>query len=211
MKRTSYLKIFAWGLSFSVLTIAFVAWGQNARWHIFSTGTYLLFPLFGLLAFSTLWSQYMVVAARNLFDVDKSALTKYFSVTGYLVLLFILLHPGLLTWQLWRDGSGLPPGSELRYVMPSLKWVVILGMINLTILLLFELRRIFAKKSWWRYFTYLVDLVMLSIFYHSLRLGTLLQHGWLRTVWIFYGATLVIALGYIYSKRFSKPAPHGLH
>jgi len=201
--KTSYIQIFAWLLSLAVISTAFIAWGRDANWHILSTGTYLLFPLFGLLAFSTLWSQYIVVATREFFNVDRTALSNYFKVTGYLVLLFILLHPGLFAWQLWRDGKGLPPGSELHYVLPSLRGVVILGMINLTILLLFELRRVFAKKSWWRYMTYLVDLVMLSIFYHSLRLGTLLQHGWLRAVWLFYGATLVMALGYIYSKRLS--------
>lgn len=207
MSKAEKLQISAWILTATVILLAAVAWGQFNHWHIFPISTLNLFPLFGLVAFSTMWSQYMVSAGRQLLKVDSSAVKTYYSATGYVVLSAILLHPGLLTWQLWRNGDGFPPGSELSYVLPGLKAFVILGIINLTILLLFELRRFFADRSWWRYMTYLVDVVMLSIFVHALRLGDQVQHGWFRGVWLFYGASLVVCLAYIYNQRFSSKRP----
>lgn len=188
-------------VSATSVLLAILAWGQGLLWHILDTSTYLLFPIFGLIAFSLLWSQYVAIALRRLVGVEDKKLSNYFTITGWLVLLTILLHPGLLIWQLWRDGAGLPPGSELSYVMPSLKAFIILGVINLAILLLFELRRIFAQKPWWKYFGYLVDITMLSIFIHGLKLGTQLQTGWYRYVWLFYGLTLVVLLLYIHLSK----------
>jgi hypothetical protein len=138
------LRIVAWSITIVAVFLAFMAWGQSLSWHIFGTSTYVLFPIFGLMAFSVLWSQYMAIALRQWSKQAADSLTHYFNITGWLVLVFILLHPGLLVWQLWRDGAGLPPQSDLGYVAPSLKFFVILGMINLTVLLLFELRRFLA-------------------------------------------------------------------
>ncbi|HUC88260.1 MAG TPA: hypothetical protein VMR95_03885 [Candidatus Binatia bacterium] len=197
-------KIFAWVITLATALLAIIVWGNSLQWHIFSESTYTLFPVFGLIAFSLLWSQYITLAVKYYFKFDGAVFAQYYNITGWLVLLAILLHPGLLIWQLWRSGRGLPPNSYLHYVIPSLKGAVILGMINLTILLLFELRRIFAKHSWWRVFTYVVDIVMFSIFYHGLRLGTQLQTGWYRKVWFFYGGVFLIALLFIYRCRFVK-------
>jgi hypothetical protein len=197
------LNVLAAVLSGLVVALAIIAWGQSYRWHVLGTSAYILFPIFGLVAFSLMWAQYLVSALRRYLKVDGQLLENYFAASSFVVLVAILLHPGLLIWQLWRDGQGLPPNSELHYVLPSLQWVVILGMINLTILLLYELRRLFAKHNWWRWFSFVVDIVMFSIFYHALRLGTQLQHGWYRTVWWFYGVTLLGAIIYIYYNRFT--------
>lgn len=197
-------QIVAWLITSVSILLAIIVWGRSLSWHIFGTSTYLLFPIFGLIAFSLLWSQYIILAIRQFFKWDNSTLTNYFRISGWLVLLAILLHPGLLIWQLWRDGAGPPPDSVYHYVLPSLRFAVILGMISLTILLLFELRRFFVKHPWWHYFTYLVDLVVLLIFVHGLKLGTQLQTGWYRKVWFFYGVSYVIALIYIYRNRYLR-------
>ena len=201
----AYLPLIAWVLTLIVFILAFIAWGQGFAWQWQTLGTLQLFPLFGLTAFSLMWSQYVISATRQYLKVDSNKLKTFYNVTGYLVLVAILLHPGLLSWQLWRNGDGLPPGSELHYVMPSLKAFVILGIINLTILLAFELRRVFANQPWWHYMSYVVDLAMLSIFIHGLELGTQIRNGgWFRDVWLFYGASLVLSLAIIYNQRFSS-------
>src|SRR5205823_845458 len=100
------LQVAAWSISSVAVVLAIAAWGQYVHWHIFGTSTYLLFPVFGLIAFSILWSQYITLALRRYYELGKVSLTTYFRVTGYIVLLAILLHPGLLIWQLWRDGLG---------------------------------------------------------------------------------------------------------
>jgi len=202
MATATKLRVFVWSLTTATVALAVLAWGEGVHWQIFPISTLGLFPLFGLTAFSIMWSQYMASAGRQLLKLNSAVLKRYYDITGYIVLIAILLHPGLLTWQLWRNGGGLPPGSELSYVLPSLKAFIILGMINLIILLLFELRRVFASRHWWRYMTYLVDIVMLSIFVHAFRLGSQIQSGWFRAVWLFYGASLIICLAYIYNQKF---------
>ncbi len=203
------LQIIAWGLSGLVAVLAATAWGQSFGWHFKGLSTYQIFPVFGLLAFSIMWSHYIAAALRLYFKIDREALVRYFEATSLVVLGAILLHPGLLAWQTWRDGMGLPPGSELHYVSPSMGIYVLLGMLSLLVFLVYELRRKFGKKSWWQYVASASDAAMLLILLHSLKLGSNLQVGWFRLVWYFYGLTYVLALAYIYSQKFKPKTPLG--
>lgn len=199
------LNIIAWLLSLVVLVLAFIAWGQGQKWNFSELSTYQLFPIFGLTAFSLMWAHYIVSASRQYLNVDKAATKQYFEITSFVVLAAIALHPGLLWWQLWRDGFGFPPGSYLNhYVDPGLKWVAVLGTVSLLVFLAYELRRWFGQKPWWRYSQYASDIAMLAIFYHGLRLGGQLQSGWFHTVWLVYGVTLVGALFYQYASKLQN-------
>jgi hypothetical protein len=202
MKKEQGVQLFAWSLSIAVSVIAFIAWGQGISWHLGRLSSYRLFPLFGLLAFSLMWSHYIASVVRQYFGVNKGVLHTYFEVTSFAVLTAILVHPGLLAWQLWRDGLGLPPGSELAFVSPQKKLYIIFAFTALTIFLAYEFRRLFHERAWWKYVEYLTDAAMVLIFLHSLNLGSQLQMGWLRPVWYFYGATLGLALIYIYYRKF---------
>jgi hypothetical protein len=135
-------------------------------------------------------------------------LGRYYQWAGYVVLLAIVLHPGLLTYQRFHDGFGLPPGSDLSYVASGLGWVVVLGIVSLFIFLAFELRRWFDQRGWWRYVLYANDAAMLAIFYHGLELGTQTHIGWFRAVWWFYGVTLVVALVYKYLRQLRSHKPN---
>lgn len=193
------LSVACWAIGLGVAGLAIVAWGQSLRWRFDGPLAYLLFPLCGLLAFSLMWSHYVAGVLRRVGKAEKAAIQTYLSLTGYAVLLLICLHPGLLIWQLWRDGFGLPPDSYLQnYVAPSLRWVAMLGTVSLIIFLAYELKRWFKDKLWWKYIVYAGDLAMVAIFYHALRLGTQTQAGWYKWVWLFYGITLVGSLGFIY-------------
>lgn len=161
---------------------------------------YQLFPLIGLMAFSVMWSHYIASLARQLIGLPRSVLDTYFNWTSYFVLAAICLHPGLLIYSLYRDGHGLPPGSYEHYVAPGLGWITVLGSACLLMFLAYEFRRRYATHPWWRFMNYAVDLAMLGILYHSLRLGNQLQQGWLRTVWYVYGVTLVACLIYKYTE-----------
>jgi hypothetical protein len=206
MDKADYLRIFAWSLSLLAALVAFIAWGQGVHWQVIGVSSYELFPLFGLIAFSVMWSHYVISAIRQYIRVPKEKLKTYIEVTSWVVLLAIIAHPGLLEWQLWRDGLGLPPGSVLQeYVAPGLRWAALLGMVSLLVFLTYEFRRKFDQSSWWKYVIYATDAAMLAIFVHGMKLGSLLQNGWLKYVWYFYGATLLIALAFIYYYRFSTP------
>ncbi len=196
------LQIVAWGMSVTAVVLAVAAWGQGNSWRVDST--YQLFPLFGLLAFSLMWSHYVAAALRLHFKLDRAVLKTYFEVTSLGVLAAILLHPGLLAYQLWRDGQGLPPGSELNYLGPKMMIYILIAMISLLVFLAYELRRIYGQKPWWKFVQYASDVAILLILLHSLKLGSQLQAGWLRTVWYFYGLTLGTALVYIYWNKYQQ-------
>ncbi len=206
--RPRQLQVVAWTVSITAAVLAIIAWGQGNNWKLAGISTYQIFPVFGLLAFSLMWSHYIAVAARLYFKIDKGVLSKYFEFTSLAVLAAILLHPGLLAWQAWRDGLGLPPGSEIHYVAPMLGVYVVLGIIALTVFLAYEFRRKFGDRPWWKYVSYASDGAMFLILIHSLKLGSQLQAGWFRTVWYFYGITLLGCLVYIYSQK-AKTKPIG--
>lgn len=192
------LKVLAWALGAVVATITVVAWGDTYAWRLSRLSLYQVFPLLGLMAFSLMWTHYIMGALRRYFRYDKKVLHLYFEVTATIALALILLHPGLLAGQLWLDGEGLPPGSELNYVVPTARWAVLFGFLSLGIFLLYELRRKFENKGWWRFVQYASDAAMVLIFFHALKLGGVLQIGWFRIVWYVYGVTLLGALIYVY-------------
>ncbi len=195
----------AWGLSGVVAILAVSSWGQGVRWQFSHLSTYRIFPLFGLLAFSLVLSMYVISFLGRHIAADNAWLGSYYKALSVLVLAAILAHPGLLWWQLWRDGFGLPPESYLyHYVAPGLVWVAVLGTISWSVFLLYELRFKYRGRSWWKYIEYAGDGAMVAIFYHALRLGTNLQHGWFKAVWYLYGVILLVVLFDIYSRKLKK-------
>lgn len=197
-KSTPSLLYAACGLTAIVSILAIYVWGHSFGWNTHVLNSYLFFPVLGLLAFSIMWSQYILGFVQRITGASVD-LARYFQYTGYAVLLLIVLHPGILIYQRFRDGFGLPPGSYESYVAPGRGWVTLLGTVSLLIFLAFELRRLYGQKSWWKYVARAGDVAMLLIFYHSLRLGTQLQSGWFRFVWYFYGVTLIAVLLYNYT------------
>jgi len=196
------LRLGAWGLAVLVAALAFYEWAGSWQWQLGSLSIYQIFPIFGLMAFSLMWAQYVVNALATLLKLDQASLGRFYSTMGYLVLTAIVLHPGLLVWQLWRDGFGLPPESYLRhYVAPGLGWVALIGTVSLFVFLAYELHRWFGGRRWWRFVEYASDVAILGIFYHALRLGTQVgQPGWFHGLWLFYGVVLVAVLAYKYGK-----------
>lgn len=191
--RENWRRTLPWALTALVSGLAIYVWGQSFAWQWNLLTAYLFFPVLGLLAWSIMWSHYVVSAVRNnaLRDVP---LENYFRYTGYIVLAAIVLHPGILVYQLFRDGRGLPPSSYEHYVAPGLGWITLLGTASLLAFLAFELHRWYRDRAWWRYVVTVGDVAMVAIFYHGLRLGTQLQSGWFRVTWWFYGLTLLAIL-----------------
>jgi hypothetical protein len=195
-------QIAAWSLGVIVCLLGLLAWGHDHSWKFLPFNAYSLFPLLGILAFSLMWTHYVIGTLREMTGVAQATLASYFRITGYVVLGLICLHPGLLIYQRLYDGYGLPPHSYETYVRPGLGWVTLLGTLSLLIFLAFELHRVFGKRSWWHYVVDASDLAMLLVFYHALRLGDELQQSWFHFVWWFYGLTLIAVLARKYIIRF---------
>ena len=200
-------QIIAWALTLIVVLLAFTSWGMDNGWRFGHLSIYRIFPLLGLTAYSIMWSHYMAATVRQLMGLDIIVLKRYFMLTSYVVLVLICLHPGLLEYQRFRDGYGLPPGSVFSYVGHHLAWLTLLGFVSLLVFLTYELHRWYKERPWWKYVVIAGDLAMLAIFYHGLRLGSQLNHnGWFRTVWWFYGLSLLVVL--LRKWFFSRSASH---
>lgn len=202
-RRVLACQVAAWSLSIVVSALAIFVWGHDNGWQIFHLNTYQFFPVLGLLAWSLMWAHYIMMAVRELLGLEREVLARYFRWTGYAVLGAICLHPGLLVYQRFRDGFGLPPASYESYVMHGLGWVTLLGTVSLFVFLAFELHRLYGQRPWWHYVADASDLAMLAIFYHSLRLGQqLMFNPWFRDIWWFYGITLTLVLVRKYVLRY---------
>jgi hypothetical protein len=167
----SRLLIIALALTATVNILAVLIWGKTLAWDPENVSFYSLFPLLGLLAFSTMLAQYVTVGLKKLAGLDTSPqLHAYFNYSGLAVTSLIVLHPSLLVWQLWRDGLGLPPTSYYSYVAPSLKWALMLGVFSLFIFLTFELRHRYRQASWWKYIDHAQDIAIVAIYFHAFKL-----------------------------------------
>jgi hypothetical protein len=207
-QRALIFQLAAWGLSLAAATLAFIAWGQDNFWQLGHLSVYQIFPLLGLMAWSIMWSHYVAGAGRQLFKLEPAVLKRYYSATGWVVLVLICLHPGLLIFRRFQDGHGLPPGSYESYVAPGLAWITLLGTASLLVFLAFELHRWFGRRPWWHWVAEAGDLAMLAIFYHGLRLGSQLSHqGWFLKLWWFYGLSLIAVLARSYYVKYLMPKP----
>lgn len=158
---------------------------------------YDIFPLLGLAAFGLMWTHYIAGALRRYFALPREASEPYNKITGWFVLILILLHPSLFFVQLWLDGLGLPPASYLEVYTTAITRVsLLLGTVALLSFLAFELHRIFKKAKWWPIIEYINIAAMFAIFYHGFILGGELNITWFRIVWVFYIITFVVAVVY---------------
>ena len=201
LTKATLSQIIAWVLVCLVVAASILAWTSSYQWHILPLSTYEVFPVLGLLAFGLLWTTYTMTALGSYWSLGHHVLAQYFKWTGYAILALICLHPGLLIYQRFQDGYGLPPHSYESYVAPGLGWVTLLGTVSLFIFLAFELRRFFGKYSWWHYVADASDLAMLFIAYHGLTLGNQVQIPWFKTIWWFYIVSLAFVLVYKYRTR----------
>jgi hypothetical protein len=204
VRRIFYCQLAAWSLGLAVVTVSVIAWGGNFAWQFSPISIYVIFPVLGLIAYGLMWSHYLIGTLCDILHLDKTSLSGYFHLTGWAVLILICLHPGLLIYQRFRDGFGLPPGSYESYVAPDLGWITLLGTASLLVFLAYELWRLYGERSWWHYVQEAGDLAMLAIFYHGLRLGTQINHGWFQVVWWVYGVTLVVILVRSYTLKYLR-------
>lgn len=196
MNNKTIVQTCSWLLGAIVLLLAGAVWASE-RLNGSTFTAYDLFPLLGLSAFSLMWTHYVLGALRRHLGVPATVNKTYFAISSVVVLLLIILHPGILIAQLYKDGFGLPPHSYLS-VYSGMEFALALGTTSLIIFLLFEFKKRWGAKAWWRYVEYAQIAAMGFIFYHGLTLGRELSVDWYRTVWYLYGVTLVAAVLYNY-------------
>lgn len=188
-----------WMLAAAVIILPIIAWATTR--HLNDLSVYDVFPPLGLIAFGLMWTHFVMGALRRYSDYDAKQNALYMTISMGLVLGLIILHPGLLWLQLYRDGFGLPPESYLT-AYKAQQLYVLLGSLGLAIFLAFELKRWFGKRSWWKYVELLQIVGMAVIFVHALELGREIRTGWFVIVWWIYGITFTAAI--LYSRIIYK-------
>lgn len=189
--------VFPWVLGLVVMFAGFLAWFQNMGNTIHIVSLYQVFPMLGIWAWSLMWTHFIVWEIRRL----KPSLlgnVLYSNVSGALVFIFLILHPGLLAFEQFRQGKGLPPTSYFAYAGEASVWLIILGMVGFVGFLFYEVIIRFeknerVKKIWW-FVNITQTIAMASIFTHGLELGGDLHGGWFRTYWICLGLLLIPCL-----------------
>jgi hypothetical protein len=197
----------SWSLFIGVIFISQLAWMSTYRSSLGDITAYQLFPLFGIIAWMVMWTHYIVGSIKIRYpDLKKP---KYYStITGFVVLFTILLHPGILAFKQFQNDQGLPPSSYYNYVGESMKIAVLLGSISLLIFLSFEVfnrlkDRQIIRKKWWL-ISLSQSIAMTLIFVHALRLGGSLGPGWFMWVWVCCGIALIPCFYIIHKDDFSK-------
>lgn len=195
-----------WKLFAVVVLVSVFGWWTLSDIQLGELTAFQLFPLFGLLAWSIMWTHYALGGVRLLRSFPKNKL--YSRISAVLVLVFLLLHPGILAWKMWDVTGLLPPESFYAYVGPAMKATVIAGSISLVIFLAFDVFEYFHKKPWiqrqWKWISLSQMVAMTLIFIHALRLGGDLQSGWFQFWWILLGALLIPCFGLILRADWTK-------
>lgn len=151
-----------------------------------------LFPAFGLLAASLLWLHAMSGVWEEklvrMFDFDR-----FVQWTASLILFSIVAHP-LLLLILVKFDFGLLFGSW--------NWPLMFGVFGFLLLISYDITKPFRKSGFfsrhWNKILIVSNIGFLLTFFHSLELGSDLQTGFLRYLWIGYGVTGTLAILYTY-------------
>lgn len=159
--------------------------------------TFILFPFFGLMAFSLLWlhaiSGVFEPWLRKQFNFDQ-----YVRVTAFIIFISIILHPILLL---------IGMGSQFLNIFKGGIYIW-LGIIGLLLLLTYDIGKWFIRHDFfarhWNKILIISTLGFLLTFFHSIKIGSDLQTDPLRKIWMFYGVTAIIATIYTYGfKRYA--------
>lgn len=201
MSNATRVKTIAWGSAALVTLLSIYVWGSSLSWNPSNITAYSLFPVLGLIAYGLMITHYLSSVLRQVNNQPREILKQYLTITSTVVLICILLHPTILIYKLWATGHGLPPASYKSYVSASVLVWVYVGTLSWIAFLLYELRRKYVTKPWWKYIQYASDIAMIGIFFHGLKLGQHLQAGWFQMVWYVYGLILLASLGYSYSQK----------
>ena len=156
---------------------------------------YQIFPILGVLAWVTMWAQYVVVTISRYSAIKQPS---FFRWTGRFVLALIILHPSVFLVQRFFDTGLLPPESYISYVGPLSAWAIAIAIAALAVFLLYGIARRFrhrlTSRGLWSYISLMQIAAMIAIFLHSLVVGSSTMTGYFAAWWWFLGLVLLPCL-----------------
>lgn len=153
-----------------------------------------LAPLFGLLAFLLVWTQIIIGPHIRIWLKVFPRILRYHRFEGIFAFIFACLHPLLMLVAV-----GISNYLSFSFVSKDLVIYAILGEVQFVLLIVTVLTALLRNRPWlirrWRIIHYLNYVIFVSAFIHSIHLGSDLQGGFLRTLWIFFGITGICSIG----------------
>lgn len=193
MVQLSIRRHFNWILLGVVYAISISLWMASISGSIDSM--YQFFPILGILAWTTMWVQYVVATAMRFGATSSSRFTKW---TGRIVLLLIIMHPSIFLVQRFIDTGLLPPASYISYVGSLRAWAISIAVAALATFLLYGILKQFRRKlitrGVWAYISLLQAVAMIAIFTHALAVGTSTSFDYFAVWWWLLGIVLVPCL-----------------
>jgi predicted heme/steroid binding protein len=175
-------------LNIGVSAAAIAAWANAMSGHTVSI--IAIAGLLGLVAFSLMWVHFVSDAIRDIWLKDESAGEQY-TITRWIILGAILLHPSLIVLYLYQNNYGLPPESYESYLGEAKVPFVFLGILALTVFLAFECKKWLVRHNLWRYILHANFLAMFAVLIHGFQLGNVMAATWYFVLWCLYGLTFV--------------------
>lgn len=190
---------------FLVLGLVFLVWGQEIDWRLDKIDALELFPLLGLIAFTTMWWHFFSGHMRRI-NPELERHKGLHTTSAYWVFASFMLHPLLLLfWGIEKEVGDWPGEIYEKYVGDDQMIFIYMGLLGLGGFLLFDIARVFRSISIFeknrKLITAISDVSFLLILIHSLNLGRHLQEGWFRYYWILLGLSGLYFIGYRYYQQ----------
>lgn len=165
----------------------------------------VLFPLFGLYAFTLTWLQLLIGSSNPTFKKLWPNFFRFHRAQGLFTLLFALLHPLLLI-----VGFSFMTYWTYGFVSPSLRPLIYLGQSALALLLLTVVCALLMKRPWmrplWKKVHYANYAVFTLAWFHGWFVGSDTQTS-LRWFWFLTAGTALLAIAFRIARARSKTAP----
>ena len=193
---------------FPLVALSVYVWGSALEWKLEDLSALSVFPVLGLVAFTVMWWHFLLGFVKDL-SPSFVKIKNLHKTSSILVFFLIILHPLLLAFYGVSNNIDQPPELFFLYVGESNKFYIVLGYLALTIFLLYDLARWLKNKAVvknnWLIVDSIDDVAFVAIFFHSLMIGSHVQTGWFKYLWIFYGVSGLI---FIATKHYLRFRPH---
>lgn len=158
----------------------------------FKTAASLIFPLFGLYAFTLFWTQLIIGPNAILFRKILTKITIFHHRQGIFIFILAALHPTLILIV-----YGLMQYLGYKFLPRQLAIYAFLGTLALGLLILTVATAILSRVSFfrakWRTIHFLNYIIFALVWIHSWNLGSDIKSTNLKYLWIFFGVTIVIS------------------
>lgn len=168
--------------------IAFAAWAEPFAGRLWPMSPYAAAPLFDMLAFSLVCVYAIALVAAH--HLARGTAWVAGLIAG-LALTAIVLHPGLMFWQLWRDGFGLPPASYFHFYTQDQLVGLTFGVSGYLLTAIVLGANVVRPRPASRFSAGILAIGGAGMFWYSLLTNVFIQESWFVRVWI--------ALGFVFA------------